>query len=74
MAYRRACSDPCVTRIQSIIRILTRRRLALARMRRLHERQRAGISIAPAPYSNDYALLHCICALMTQSGHATDKA
>jgi len=53
MAYRRACSDPCVTRIQSIIRILTRRRLALARMRRLHERQRAGISIAPAPCSND---------------------
>lgn len=42
-----------VTRLQSVTRILARRRLAVARMQRLRERQRAGQQIAPTLYDND---------------------
>ena len=41
-----------MTRLQSVIRIITRRRLAVARQQRLRERQRAGLSIAPTPFDD----------------------
>ena len=43
---------PGVTRIENILRILHRRRLAVARNRRTRERQKAGLSIAPTPYDD----------------------
>ena len=46
-----------MTRIDHILRVLNRRRLAVARMRRLRERQKAGLSIAPAPYTDDIVAL-----------------